>query len=73
MDIITTFSTHEIIRQNKCQIRLLETLVLKQDVDKKLMINVITCSILECPSTFDDDETNSGVYKSTVLEHTIKT
>ena len=56
MDIITTFFTHEIIRQNKCQIRLLETLVLKQDVDKKLMINENNCSMLNSPYTYDDEK-----------------
>ena len=35
IDIVTTFSTEEIISQNKCQIGLLEILVLKKDVDKK--------------------------------------
>ena len=34
MEIITTLFTQEIIRQNKCQIRFIETLVLKEDVDK---------------------------------------
>ena len=43
MDIITTFSTQEIIRQNKCQMRFLDKLVFKQDIDGKLMINLIAC------------------------------
>ena len=43
MDIITNFSTQKIIRQNKCQMRFLDKLVLKKDVDKRLMINVINC------------------------------
>ena len=34
INIVTTFSTEEIISQNKCQIGLLEILVLKKDVDK---------------------------------------
>ena len=34
MDIINTFYTEEIIRQNKCQMSFLEKLVLKKDVDK---------------------------------------
>ena len=38
----------------------------------KLMINATTCSILESPSTYDYDEMYNGVYKSTVLEPTIK-
>ena len=29
------------------------------------MITEITCSMLEYPSTFDDDEMNIGVYKLT--------
>ena len=43
MEIIITLYTQEKIRQNKCQIRFLDNLVLKQDLDKKLMINGITC------------------------------
>ena len=34
MEIITTLFTQEIIRQNKCQTRFLDKLVLKEDVDK---------------------------------------
>ena len=48
--------------------RFLEKLVLKQDVDNKLMINDITCSMLEYPSTSDDDDMENGVFKPTVLE-----
>ena len=73
MDIITTSSTQEIIRQNKCQIRFLDKLLLKQDVDKKFMINKITCSMFESPSTSDDDDDmDNGVSKTTLLEPTIK-
>ena len=60
MDIITTSSTKEIIIQNKCQMRFLYKLILKQGIDKKLTINVITCSMLESPSTSDYDEMNMG-------------
>ena len=73
MDIITNFSTQKIIRQNKCQMRFLDKLVLKKDVDKRLMINVINCSMLESPSTSGYDEMDNGVSKSTVLEPTINT
>ena len=55
-DIIITFYTHEIIRHNKCQMRFLYKLVLKQEFDKKLMINEITCSMLDSPSTSDYDD-----------------
>ena len=34
MDIITTFHTQEIIRNNKCQMRLLKKLVFGKNVDK---------------------------------------
>ena len=37
---------------------------IEKDVDKKLMINENTCSRLESPSTYDDDETDNSVYKS---------
>ena len=40
--IITTSSTEEIIRQNDCERGFLDNLLLKQDFDKKIMINVIT-------------------------------
>ena len=43
MDISITLSTQETIRQNKCQMRFIDKLVLKQESDKKLMINYITC------------------------------
>ena len=36
------------------------------------MINVITYSILDSPSTYDYDYIENVVYKSTVLEPTIK-
>ena len=53
MDIIITSSAQETIRQNKCQMRLQYKLVLKQDFDNKLMINVITFSMLDSPSNYD--------------------
>ena len=37
-----------------------------------MMINAITCSMLESPSTSDDDEMKNGASKSTCLEPTIK-
>ena len=43
MDIITTSSTQGIIWQNKCHMMFIDKSVLKQDTDKKLMINSITC------------------------------
>ena len=58
--------------QNKCQMRFLDNLLLKQDVDKKLMINAITCSVLQSPYTSGDDDMENGVYKSTLLEPTIR-
>ena len=67
IDVITTSSTHETIRYNKCQARFLEKLVFKQDVGNKLTINGINFSMLESPSTSYDNETNNGVSKSTVL------
>ena len=72
MNTITTLSTQEIIRHNKCQMGFLEKLVLKRDVDNKLMINTINCSFLDNPSTSDDDEMDNGVSKSIILEPTIK-
>ena len=36
------------------------------------MVTDITCSMLESPSTYDYNEINTGVYKSTRLEPTIK-
>ena len=68
MDIINTSPTLEILRQNKFQMSVLDILVLKQDVDKKLTMNTISCSLLESSSTSDDNEMDNGVYKSTVLE-----
>ena len=61
MDIIIILSTQKIIRQNKSQMRFLDKLSLKQEFDKKLMINVITCSMLDSSSTFDCDDTDNGV------------
>ena len=45
----------------------LDKLVLKQGVDKKSIINAITCSTLKSPSAFYDDEMDNGVYKSALL------
>ena len=50
----------------------LDKLVLKQTIGQKLMINAIGCSILGSPSTTYYDEMYNGVYKSTVLESTVK-
>ena len=61
MDIIIIFSTQTIIRHNKCQMRFLDKVLLKQDFDKKIMINTITCSMLESPSTSDYYDTDNGV------------
>ena len=47
--------------------RFIEKLVLKQYFDNKLMLNVITCSMLEYPSYSDCDDMGNGVSKSTVL------
>ena len=66
MDIFTTFPTKEIIRKNNCKMRFLYKLVLKQDVDKKLMVNVNYFSMLEFPYTCDDNDMDNGVSKSTV-------
>ena len=33
-DIINTFSAQEVIRQNTCQMRFLDKLVFKQDIDE---------------------------------------
>ena len=70
MDIIITSSTQEIISQNKCQVRFLDKLVLKQNFYQKLMTSLITCSILEFPSTYYCDDIYGGVSRSTVLEPT---
>ena len=43
--------------------RFLNKFLLKQNVDEKLMMNEITCSMLESPSTYDNDEMNTDVYK----------
>ena len=67
MDIIITSLTQEITIQNKCQMRFLDKLVLEQKFDQKLMINMITCSMLEYPYTYDYDDMENGVYKSTFL------
>ena len=41
---------------------------IEENVDEKLMITEITCSMLESPFTFDYDEMNIWVSKSTHLE-----
>ena len=71
MDIIYTLSTQEIIIQNICQMRFLEKLVLKQNVDKKLIMNAINFSMLDSTSSSDDDAMNNRAYKLTLLEHTM--
>ena len=43
MDIIINLHRQEISRLNKCQMRFIEELVLKEDVDRKCMITAITC------------------------------
>ena len=45
----------------------LDKLVLKQKADRKLIINVFTCSMLESPSTSYFYDMYNGVYKSTDL------
>ena len=67
MDITITLSAQKIIRQNKGQMRFLDKLVLKQNFGQKLMINAITCSMLESPSTSGYDEIENGVSKLTLL------
>ena len=52
--------------------RFLKTLVLKQKFDQELMINKITCSMLESISTSEYDATCNGVSELTVLETIIK-
>ena len=52
--------------------RFLETLVLKQDVDKKLMINEINFSMFDSPYTSNNDKVDNGVSRSSVLEPTVK-
>ena len=72
MNIMISSSTQEKIRQNECQMRFLDKLVLKQDLDKKLMINEINCLMLESVSTYYYDDMDNGVSKSIALEPTIK-
>ena len=67
MDTITTFSMQEIIRQNKCQMSILDNFALKQDVDKILQMNTNKFSMMESPSTSDDDEMDNTVSKPTIL------
>ena len=66
MDIIITFSTQEIIGQNKCQIGFLHKFLLK-NFNQKLMMNEITSSMLNFPSTSDYDEVENPVSKSNVF------
>ena len=40
---------------------------IEKDVDKKFIINSITCSTLESPSTSDGYDMDNSVYKSTYL------
>ena len=61
MDVIINFLIQEIIRHNKYQMRFMEELVFL--IDQKLMINSITCSMLEFPSTSDYYEIDNGVSK----------
>ena len=63
---------YAIIKQNKFQIKFLDKLVLKKDADKKLMINVMTCSMLNSPSISDYYDMDNGVSNSIVLEAIIK-
>ena len=46
--------------------RFLYKLVLKKDVDKKLMMNTITCSMLESRFNSDYDDMDNGVSKPIV-------
>ena len=71
MDIIITFSTQEIIGQNKCQIGFLHKFLLK-NFNQKLMMNEITSSMLDFPSTSDYDEVKILFLNQTFLEPTIK-
>ena len=71
-EIIITFSTQEIIRHKKFQVRFLDKLVLKQKFDHKLMINAMNSSMMESTTTYDYDYIDNGVHKSTLLEPTIK-
>ena len=66
MDKKITFSTKEILRQNKCQMGFLHKFALK-NFDQKLMMNAITSSMLEFPSTSDYDEVENPVSKSNVF------
>ena len=67
MDIITTSSTQEILRHNKYLMRYFYKLLLKQEVDKKSMIDIINCSMLESLFIYDGEETNMGISESTRL------
>ena len=41
----------------------LEKLMFKRDIDKKLMITAINCSMLKYLSTYKYYDTDNGVYK----------
>ena len=69
--MIITLTTKEILIQNKCQMKCLEKLVMNQNFDHKLMMNLANCSMLESPYTYDLDDVENDVSKSTVLELTI--
>ena len=45
---------------------------MRQNFDNKQMINAITCSMLESPSTSDYNDMDNDVSKSKVLEPMIK-
>ena len=71
IDIFSSPPTKVITAQNKYKIRFLDKFLLEKNVDK-LMITAINCSMLESPSTSDDEELSTGYYKSTHLEDTMK-
>ena len=51
MDIIRFPCRAEIISKNKCQMRFIDKLVAKLFFDQKLIINKVTCLMLESLST----------------------
>ena len=72
MDISITLFKQGIIVIIMCQILFVDKVLLKQNVDKEMIITSITCLILESASTSDYYKINRGVSKSTRLEPTIK-
>ena len=52
--------------------RFLDNFLFKQIFDKRMMITEITCSMLESPSTSNDDDMRTGASKSTRSESTRK-